>query len=535
MQPDTYTRISDALGRLDDLWIKFRRASLLQEGNLMPMLTSSYYMVIPKCGESRLTLDLHTYPLQQDAVYIAGPGQTIAIREEEGAKSQLYVLEFDIHPSGADGPAFPLLGELPIHPDPALIRMCEGLCGSTRSGQAVERLYGQAVFHELLFWTLTHHREELRVDSRTALEKTKAYIDTNYEENLTMDQLARMADISPKYYGSLFKKTFGKTVTDYMTEVRINRAKQLMAQSRLRLRDVAFMVGYQDEFYFSRMFKREVGVPPTVYLKSRRQKIAAYSAPILGQLLALGVLPYAAPLHPKWTSYYYDNYRADIPLHLSGFRFNEDWESNVGRLAQSEVDCIITTDRLHGEEKERLERIAPVHFIPEEAPWREQLQQIAGIVGAADEAQTWLDRYDAEARLVREKLHRQLQGEKVLIASLFKKAFRLFPVRGMREVVCHDMRLLTPHEADGYSPGQTLSLTELSAMDADHILLNVCQETETLQYWEELQSDVDWTNMKAVRRRRVQLISSDPWREYSAHAKERMIRDLCSRLCGNRT
>ncbi|MDT2302956.1 AraC family transcriptional regulator [Paenibacillus larvae] len=95
-------------------------------------------------------------------------------------------------------------------------------------------------------------------DSRTALDRTRSYMDNHYNENLTIEQLAHMAEVSPKYFVDLFKKTYGKSAMDYVTEVRVNSAKKLMVRSDARLRDIAHQVGYNDEFYFSRKFKKRL-------------------------------------------------------------------------------------------------------------------------------------------------------------------------------------------------------------------------------------------------------------------------------------
>ncbi|MCZ8519588.1 MULTISPECIES: AraC family transcriptional regulator [Paenibacillus] len=523
---------------MNPVLLQFRSAQFIQEGGLEPRLISSYHMIVAKQTECYMTLDLQEKRrLSQEAVYIAAPGQTVAIHHEEGKKLNVFLIEFDVHQPGDSTPDFLLAGDIPVRYDLRLIQYCEHLCECSQSGRSTEWLHGQSILYELLYWIMTHRPDNQgSLDSRASMERTKAYIDTNYGDSLNLEQLAQMAGISPKYYGSLFKKMFGKTAIDYLTEVRIRNAKRLMMQSDLRLRDVAFKVGYHDEFYFSRMFKREVGVSPTAYLKNRSHRIAAYSAPILGQLLTLQIIPYAAPLHPKWTSYYYDKYRSEIPLHLSGFRFNEDWESNLQALAGSEVSVIITTDQLHPHEKERLEHIAPVHMISSyEATWREQLQSTARIVGASDKAEAWLDGYDRKAAVVREKLQDQMKEELVLIVSQFKDGYHIFPTRGMKEVIYGDLQMKAPEEAHGYAIGQKLSLEQIASMDADHLLLNICQESETLHHWAQIQTSALWRNMKAVRTNKVHLISSDPWREYSAYASERMINDLHHQLCGNCT
>ncbi|OCT11525.1 AraC family transcriptional regulator [Paenibacillus pectinilyticus] len=532
---EVLTKDEDTFLCLDHTWLKFRTAQLVQEGKLAQQFVSSYCILVVKHGEGLLTIDLQTYHVQSDTVHVVVPGQTVGFCEESGEKPELYMISFDVLGEAQHEGDFPLRGELSVHFESTLVQLCEQLCLSSRSESAMERFRGQSVFHELVYWLMTHIRLQPKSDSRAAMDRTKSYIETHFHESMTIEQLARMAEISSKYYVSLFKKTYGKTAIDYLTEVRVNMAKQLMLQADVRLKDVAFQVGYNDEFYFSRMFKKEVGVSPTVYLKNRRQRIVAYSANVLGQLLALKIMPYAAPLHPKWTSYYYNKYRTDIPMHLSGYRFNEDWETNVEALEDSQVDCIISTDQLAAQEKERLSNIAPVHIVPlYEQSWQEQLHAIAQIVGALDEAVVWISGYNRKVKLLRERLQEELRNDSVVIVSLFNNRFFLFPTQGMRDAFT-DLGLQSPHSMKGYADNQSLTIEELAELDMDHLLLNIRQESETLQHWERIRTSRSWQDLKVVRRNRVHHISSDPWREYSAYAMERMVADIEDHLCDNRT
>lgn len=531
---EVLTKDEDTFLCLDHTWLKFRTAQFIQEGNLAQQFISSYCMIVVKHGEGHLRIDLETFRMQPDTVHILMPGETVGFCD--GQKSELYLIVFDIQGDTSDDEVnFPLMGELRVHIEGTLTQLCDQLFACCRSESAVERFRGQSLFLELMHWVMTHIRQNPKSDSRAAMDRTKSYIEAHFRESMTIEQLARMAEISPKYYVSLFKKTYGKTAIDYLTEVRVNMAKQLMLQTDVRLKDVAYQVGYNDEFYFSRMFKKEVGVSPTEYLKNRRQRIVAYSVAVLGQLLALKIMPYAAPLHPKWSSYYYNKYRTDIPLHLSGYRFNEDWETNVEALEHSQVDYIISTDQLAMKEKERLSQIALVHIVPlYDKSWQEQLHATAQIVGALDEAVAWIDGYNREIKIVRERLQEELQNDKVLIASLLGDSFFLFPTRGMRDVFL-DLGLQAPLGSEQYADNQSLTLEELAHLDADHLLLNIRQESKTLQHWERIRASAPWQDLKVVRRNRLHLISSDPWREYSAYAMERMVQDIHDHLCDNRT
>lgn len=520
---------------LDSLWIKLRSVEWQRDGRMEPQLIASHVMLIARGGEGRLTIDLNDFRLRPDTVYFASPGQTIGVTAgTEGA--DFYVITFDARRDGEPAEPVSFRREIPIYPEKQTGALCELLYNCSRSEGEAERFRGQSAFLELLYWTMKHIRLLPDCDSKTALERTRAYIESHYNESLTIEQLARMAEISPKYYVDLFKKTYGISAIDYVTEVRVNCAKQLMMQSDARLRDIAHRVGYSDEFYFSRKFKQAVGVSPTVYTKNRRRKIVAYTTPIVGQLLALKMIPYAAPLHPKWTAYYHKMYRSDIPVHLSAYRFNEDWEANIEALKHAHPDMIIShSDNLLPDEREQLEKIAPVHCIPlQELSWREQLQMTARLLDATEEADRWLGGYERKLEDARRLLHRELKDETVLAISIYKQSCIVCPVRGMRDVLYGDLRLNPVRGFDGSVCNRPITGEQLAELDADRILVNVCQEPESLAHWQSLQTSPQWLDMKAVRRHHVYGISSDPWREYSASAIERMVDDAVRLLYGDR-
>lgn len=92
----------------------------------------------------------------------------------------------------------------------------------------------------------------------------------HYQEPLTLEGLAQMAGLSVSHYSRLFKKYIGYSPIDYLTHLRVDRAKELLVLSDYRLKSIASSVGYTDEFYFSRIFKKVTGVSPREYAKNHR-------------------------------------------------------------------------------------------------------------------------------------------------------------------------------------------------------------------------------------------------------------------------
>lgn len=99
------------------------------------------------------------------------------------------------------------------------------------------------------------------------IQSSIAYIQSNLKEDLSRDTLARKASLSPSYFSILFKKYAGYSPTQYVTKVRLDRAKELLRSSRLPIRGIADEVGIGDSFYFTRVFTKEVGVTPRDYRK----------------------------------------------------------------------------------------------------------------------------------------------------------------------------------------------------------------------------------------------------------------------------
>ena len=73
--------------------------------------------------------------------------------------------------------------------------------------------------------------------------------------------------LTSKYASTLFKQEAGTTVMEYLTDYRLNIAKELLLDKKNRTQDIVKMVGYHDARYFSKVFKKKIGVNPTEYRK----------------------------------------------------------------------------------------------------------------------------------------------------------------------------------------------------------------------------------------------------------------------------
>jgi len=99
------------------------------------------------------------------------------------------------------------------------------------------------------------------------ITEAKRYMRQHYQEPLRLEEVSSAVGFNATYFSTLFKKETGRNFTDYLTELRIEKAKELLCGDNLSVQDVAEMVGYQDLKYFSRLFKNTTGVSPSDYKK----------------------------------------------------------------------------------------------------------------------------------------------------------------------------------------------------------------------------------------------------------------------------
>lgn len=101
--------------------------------------------------------------------------------------------------------------------------------------------------------------------NRQAMEWMKSYIRENYHKNLTLEDVSASAFLSPSYASRLFKENQNMTILEYITKVKLEQAKKLLRNPKYQIDDVAQMLGYYDASYFSKVFRRKIGMTPTQY------------------------------------------------------------------------------------------------------------------------------------------------------------------------------------------------------------------------------------------------------------------------------
>ena len=111
-------------------------------------------------------------------------------------------------------------------------------------------------------------RDRIENQSESAVARAQKYIREHYMSEISLDDVSKEVNVSPYYFSKLFKEEVGENFIDYLTSVRIDRAKNALRDPALSVREVGAMSGYSDPNYFSRIFKKQTGMTPREYRDS---------------------------------------------------------------------------------------------------------------------------------------------------------------------------------------------------------------------------------------------------------------------------
>lgn len=94
------------------------------------------------------------------------------------------------------------------------------------------------------------------------------FVESHYAQSITLEDLSNRLECSPRQLSRLFKETTGSSPIDYLIQTRISKSKELLVNSDATLNEIADRIGQSDGYYFSKMFKKHVGISPIVYRKN---------------------------------------------------------------------------------------------------------------------------------------------------------------------------------------------------------------------------------------------------------------------------
>lgn len=457
-------------------------------------------------GEGDIAIDGMTYPLYRQKGFMFAPGAVMKLHMMSGAPADYYVIRFlALQPSGtpdcyisaqAIGPQEWIIPHFRFVMD-----MVEEIERKHHGNSVWDQMRANIVFQEMLMSLFQHKSRGPKPDVEQAVTLTLHHMEQHYPSDISRDKLAEMAGMSADYYSRMFKKWIGKSPMEYLTDIRINHAKQALVLTRDSFRSIAHSVGFSDEFYFSRKFKAATGRSPSAFVNTIRytDKIASLKHLLTGHLVALGIEPYAAVINKAYPVT--EGFRNTISVGAV--------QPDLEKLMSARPDLILTCEFRDFEKskKEKLyEQIAPTVTVPFFQNWRTHFQSIARIVGKDAEAAEWLERYEMKADRIARKVRQKLGGESVLIVGVGHQKMCVYGQRNVGTVLYGDLKLTMPAGVEEIAHYREITVNELHEFAADRILLtcyrhygNACEEQAIQQECLALWRSPEWQQLKAVR------------------------------------
>ncbi|MGH2622399.1 MAG: helix-turn-helix domain-containing protein, partial [Sphingobacterium sp.] len=103
---------------------------------------------------------------------------------------------------------------------------------------------------------------EIKKNHYEKIQLVKNLIDADFSQNHTIAELAKKAGTNEQYLKKYFKLCFGKTVMNYITQIKMEQAKKLILERNYRIADIAIMIGYKHATHFTNAFKKHFGIIP---------------------------------------------------------------------------------------------------------------------------------------------------------------------------------------------------------------------------------------------------------------------------------
>ncbi len=244
-------------------------------------------------GTSRVNVNRDPVKISEDIFFLTNPGQYYSLEiDQKSGPTETFNIHFgeqfgeEAMVSLSKRPEFLL--EHPFEKSPTAVHfynklypkdeITDRLVASLRSRQAIETIFEQEQLYRLLAHLMQQQNQLSRAKQRIPSLKSSTreeiikrlfistdYVYTFFDQNLSLEELAQVSCFSKFHFLRLFKIAFGETPHQFITKVRLEKAKELLQSKRLEVCDIAKQVGFENASSFSRLFYNQTGVYPSQF------------------------------------------------------------------------------------------------------------------------------------------------------------------------------------------------------------------------------------------------------------------------------
>ncbi|UED76483.1 AraC family transcriptional regulator [Brevibacillus sp. DP1.3A] len=519
------------------------------ERTASPSPTPFHTLLFFTKGYGSLRIDDQTTSPLAGKCFLLLPSTPFAIESLYDSAIDCYQISFTVIQFDADNRPLPyphaLLDgriELSAHPSARLLRLCEALLLGRSTSSEMDSFWQQLRFQKLLGFLLEQNLSPDHIPSKSKeVENSIAYIQQNYQENMTVKQLAQLANVPSWQYTLLFRQLTGKKPLEYLTALRIHHAKKLLKSSNDSLRDIASQVGFTDEYYFNRRFRKTTGYTPRQYsrLTHRMELVQDWT----GHEVEI-------PLQPQRIIYIGETFNDLLALHVENIvGGNFTWmERTIYRdrvrhmhdisfpvdydhLTTLKPDLIIFANAEEDKYKQ-MSQIAPTLTFNSFASLEERLHTLGDWLGKKNEAREWLRKYHTNATAMWNQLCSELVPGETASVFIHGQGGRLFVMgtSGLSSALYHP---------NGFSPVDKIQevlqagygFIEIREEDiplyaGDRIFILLSEDPESRQATIAFMQSDRWHSLPAVQNGYVYVVEAQKWNYGAALTRERLLHML---------
>ncbi|UKS24253.1 AraC family transcriptional regulator [Paenibacillus sp. HWE-109] len=485
----------------------------------------------------QLLMNQEEIPIYGKTLCLLLPGMSAQTMNLSGNEhSLIYQLEFELFRMGEKTDLrkvydrvldFPVQGLLQA--DLLLFQRKIQLLASAYAVSSVREHLRQQYVYELLELILKEQPPVVTTpkDADASIQLTIQYMQDAYATDLNLDTLAELAGMHPAYYSQRFKQKMNKTPIEFLTQIRMNKAKETLLVSAPKIKDLAGLVGYRDEFYFSRRFKENSGCAPKQYTSEQLESIVSLSYPYTDHLTTLGIVPSAAQYH-RAAYLPVEAKSLNLPLHAV-----EAWEIGRQAFLEAKPSLVICKDNVVLKAREHISDIAPIISIP----WAtldvfDHLEEIGQLVGRRQAAKEWIQRHEYIAELARKRVQKTFGNPTLTICRMTSKGLRLYGARNVGHIFYRALQFMPPsrlsqamslHRAGTNFNWISMTPEELNQYESDYMIILTSSEQAASKLRHQLVTDPAWLRLPAIRQGRYFLLQWDEWMVYAPQAIEQLL------------
>ncbi|MCI3920085.1 AraC family transcriptional regulator [Paenibacillus sp. TRM 82003] len=350
-------------------------------------------------------------------------------------------------------------------------------------------------------------QERTEAELLRSIEATRRQMAEQYETNFDMDELASRAGMSTSRFYQVFRRHAGLSPHKYLTTARLNASLSLLANGSTSVAEAAHAAGYADELYFSRLFKKHMGLTPTEFAVRSSRRVVNLCPVFEGDVTAVGVKPVLS----------------------LGRGWSEETERHLKQVEAAKPDLILTQP-VDEPLREALASIAPTEMLQWKGwDWKDRLRYIGNAMQLGTVADRWLQVFAEKAANARRQIESKLEGEPFLIVSAFGSRFRVYGAqrKKMQDLFYDELGFVRPEAVREIGFLDTERLEEAASLGCDNVLFLL---PDSLPEAYERQLEREWRE----RRKGADLICflvrhPDPIL-YSAAFYDRLIDETVNRL-----